>query len=88
MDIQSLLGDDADDLLSHTCKGVPREDLVLPGADFLDRVFVQTDRSPVVLRNLGALYSHGRDTIVAVVVVVQIVAMGLLIPLLRHRPAT
>jgi class I fructose-bisphosphate aldolase len=60
VDIQSLLGDDADDLLSHTCKGVPREDLVLPGPDFLDRVFVQTDRSPVVLRNLGALYGHGR----------------------------
>jgi len=60
VDIQSLLGDDADDLLSHTCKGVPREDLVLPGVDFLDRVFVQTDRSPVVLRNLGSLYGHGR----------------------------
>jgi class I fructose-bisphosphate aldolase len=60
VDIQSLLGDDADDLLSHTCKGVPREDLVLPGSDFLDRVFVQTDRSPVVLRNLGSLYGHGR----------------------------
>jgi class I fructose-bisphosphate aldolase len=60
VDIQSLLGDDADELLSHTCKGVPREDLVLPGGDFLDRVFVQTDRSPVVLRNLGALYDHGR----------------------------
>ncbi len=60
MDIQSLLGDDAESLLSYTCKGVPREDLTLPGPDFVDRVMVETDRSPQVLRNLQALYGHGR----------------------------
>ena len=46
MDIQSLLGSDAESLLSHTCVGVPRESLVLPGPDFIDRVLVATDRSP------------------------------------------
>ena len=60
MDLQSLLGDDADDLLAHTCKGVPREQLTLPGPDYLDQVMVKTDRSAQVLRSLGALYGHGR----------------------------
>ena len=36
---------------------------------------------------IGALYSQGRSTIVAVVVVVQVVAMALLVPLLRYRHA-
>ena len=60
MDIQSLLGAEAESLLTHTCKGVAKEELVLPGADFIDRVLAPTDRSPQVLRNLGALYNHGR----------------------------
>ena len=60
MDLQSLLGDDAEYLLSHACKGIPREQLTLPGPDFLDRVFVATDRSPQVLRGLGSLYGSGR----------------------------
>src|SRR3954463_12800244 len=60
MDIQSLLGEAAEDLLTHESKGVPKDDLHLPGPDFVERVFVQTDRSPQVLRNLQALLGHGR----------------------------
>ena len=60
MDIQSLLGDAAEDLLTHESKGVPKDDLHLPGPDFVDRVFVQTDRTPQVLRNLQSLFDHGR----------------------------
>ncbi|HMQ28410.1 MAG TPA: class I fructose-bisphosphate aldolase, partial [Acidimicrobiales bacterium] len=60
MDITSLLGDEAESLLSHESKGIPKEDLELPGPDFVDRVFAQTDRSPQVLRNLQSLYDHGR----------------------------
>ncbi len=60
MDIQSLLGDEAESLLKHESKGVPADDLILPGPDYVDRVFVQTDRSPQVLRNLQALFGHGR----------------------------
>src|SRR5262245_42130925 len=60
MDIQSLLGEAAEDLLTHESKGVPKDDLHLPGPDFVERVFVQTDRSPQVLRNLQALFGHGR----------------------------
>src|SRR5579883_502429 len=60
MDVLELLGDEADSLLKHECKTVPKEKLVLPGPDFIDRVFVQSDRPPAVLRSLGAVYNHGR----------------------------
>jgi len=60
MDLEKLLGDDAQDLLTHESKGIPKEDLELPGPDFIDRVVAQTDRSPQVLRNMQSLYDHGR----------------------------
>ena len=60
MDLHSLLGEEATDLLTHESKGIPKEDLQLPGGDYLDRVMVDSDRSPQVLRNLQALYGHGR----------------------------
>ncbi|MFI0502509.1 class I fructose-bisphosphate aldolase [Streptomyces albogriseolus] len=59
-DIQGLLGDEADDLLTCTARGIPRDDLVLPGPDFVDRTVAATDRSPRVLRNLQSLFGHGR----------------------------
>ncbi|HBG29199.1 MAG TPA: class I fructose-bisphosphate aldolase [Gammaproteobacteria bacterium] len=59
-DITALLGDEAQSLLTHTCRGIAKERLELPGDDFVDRVFVQTDRSPTVLRNLQTLFGHGR----------------------------
>ncbi len=60
MDIQALLGDEAESLLTHESKGIPKDELTLPGPDFVDRVFLQTDRNPAVLRNLGLLYRSGR----------------------------
>ncbi len=60
VDIQSLLGDEAESLLTHESKGIPRDDLSLPGADYIDRVFSLTERSPQVLRNLQSLLDHGR----------------------------
>jgi len=59
-DIQALLGDEADALLSYQCKGVPKDELTLPGPDFIDRVVIQTDRPVPVVRNLATLYQHGR----------------------------
>ena len=59
-DIEALLGTDAEALLSHRCVAIPREALHLPGPDFIDRVWVDSDRPPAVLRNLQALFSHGR----------------------------
>ena len=60
MDFEGLLGDEAESLLSHESKTILREDLSLPGPDFVDRVMVSTDRSPQVLRNLQSLFDHGR----------------------------
>ncbi|WP_329272273.1 class I fructose-bisphosphate aldolase [Streptomyces pseudovenezuelae] len=59
-DVHSLLGDEAKDLLTHTAQGIPKEDLHLPGPDFVDRVLTTTDRSPRVLRNLQSVFDHGR----------------------------
>ena len=59
-DIQGLLGDEADTLLSYVSTGIPRDDLTLPGGDIVDRVYKDTDRSPQVLRNLQSLFGHGR----------------------------
>ncbi len=58
--IESLLGAEAESLLGHTCQGIPRDRLHLPGPDFVDRVVIQSDRSPVVMRNLQGLFDHGR----------------------------
>lgn len=57
--ITELLGSDAS-LLEHTCTTVDKSQLHLPGGDFVDRVFIPSDRSPAVLRNLQALFDHGR----------------------------
>ncbi len=54
------LGADADDLLSFTCQGIPKEMLTLPGPDYIDRAFALSDRKPQVLVNLGRLYGTGR----------------------------
>jgi len=59
-DIAGLLGDEAEALLSHECKGVPKEELVLPGPDIVDRVFRDSDRPIPVLRSLATLYGTGR----------------------------
>jgi fructose-bisphosphate aldolase, class I len=60
VDIQSLLGDEAESLLKHESKGIPADDLHLPGPDYIDRVFSHTDRTPQVLRNMQSLFGHGR----------------------------
>ena len=60
MDLHQLLGDDTEPLLTYECKGVHRDDLVLPGPDFVDRVLSWSDRPVPVLRNLGLLYNTGR----------------------------
>jgi class I fructose-bisphosphate aldolase len=60
INIEKLLGDDAQDLLSHQCKGITADELTLPGPDTFDRVFRDSDRSVPVIRNLASIYAHGR----------------------------
>jgi len=60
IDIAAQLGDEAESLLGHRCSGVPAEQLTLPGPDFVDRVWRDSDRPVAVLRNLAAVYGTGR----------------------------
>ena len=59
-DIEKLLGPDAKTLLEHKSTGIPKECLHLPGPDFVDRVFAQTDRKPAVLKSIQSMLDHGR----------------------------
>ena len=58
--IQQLLGNKAEFLLNHECKTINKSQIHLPGNDFIDRVFINSDRNPQVLRNLQAMYGNGR----------------------------
>jgi class I fructose-bisphosphate aldolase len=58
--IIELLGSDADLLLNHTCKTISKENIHLPGGDFVDRLFIPGNRSNQVLRSLQSIYNHGR----------------------------
>ncbi len=59
-DIQTLLGDEAEDLLGHRCSTIAGDLLHLPGPDYVDRVTAQSDRKTGVLRALQTMYDHGR----------------------------
>ncbi|HEY2934200.1 MAG TPA: class I fructose-bisphosphate aldolase [Acidobacteriota bacterium] len=59
-EIRELLKEDADRLLNHRCSTISKDQLHLPGPDFVDRIFADSDRPTPVLRNLQALYGHGR----------------------------
>lgn len=58
--IRELLGKDAEYLLSHKSKTIPKEQIHLPGSDFVDRIFALTNRSPQTLRSLQQLFGTGR----------------------------
>jgi fructose-bisphosphate aldolase, class I len=59
-EIQSLLGDKAAYLLEHECKTIDKARLHLPSPTFVTDIWAQSDRGPQVLRNLQALFGHGR----------------------------
>jgi class I fructose-bisphosphate aldolase len=58
--ILSLLGAEAENLLQYESKTISKDMLHAPGPDFVDRIFVQSNRSPQVLRSLQQLFNHGR----------------------------
>ena len=58
--LQTLLGNEAQSLIEHKCQTISKDKLHLPGPDFIDRVFSQTDRKPAVLRSLAQMYNFGR----------------------------
>lgn len=58
--IKKLLGSENEYLLTHKCTTIPKEMLHLPGPDFVERVFINTDRHPAVLRNIQQIFNTGR----------------------------
>src|SRR5437879_4944404 len=58
--LEEILGAEASDLLHHKCQTVPASQLHLPGPDFVDRVWKDSDRPTRVLRSLQSLFGHGR----------------------------
>jgi class I fructose-bisphosphate aldolase len=58
--IKQILGDEAKDLLEHSCQTISKEDLHLPGPDFVGRIHSGSDRPNNVLRNLQETFNHGR----------------------------
>src|SRR5256714_1929690 len=58
--IEELLGDNARTLLDHQATAISKDTLNLPGPDFIDRVWSNSDRSPAVLRSLQSLFDNGR----------------------------
>ncbi len=58
--IAKALGAEAKSLLEHTCTGIPKATLHLPGPDVVDRIWAASDRSIPVLRSLQQLVDHGR----------------------------
>ena len=59
-DIVELLGNDSDDLLNFNSPRISSELIHAPGPDFIDRVYASSNRNAQVLRNLNALFGHGR----------------------------
>ncbi|HCW08103.1 MAG TPA: class I fructose-bisphosphate aldolase [Cytophagales bacterium] len=58
--ITELLGKDAESLLTHKSKTISKSQLHLPGPDFVDRIFAQSNRSTQTLRSLQTLFGTGR----------------------------
>lgn len=58
--IEELLGKDADSLLSHVCKTIPKNKLHLPNPSYVDDVWYHSDRNNRVLINLQRMLNHGR----------------------------
>lgn len=59
-DIERLLGNHAETLLTHESKTISKSSLHLPGSDFVDRIFAVTDRNVPTLRSLNTLFNSGR----------------------------
>ena len=60
IDIAATLGEHAQHLLSHECRTIAKDQLQLPGPDFVDRVWMQSDRNPTTLRHMQTLFGTGR----------------------------
>lgn len=60
MSIEELLGDDASDLLNHSCQTIKKDRLIKPSGNYVDEVWYHSDRNNRVLGNLQWLLDNGR----------------------------
>jgi len=58
-EIVDLLGNDAENLLSHRCEKIPRSHLHLPSENVIEDVFIPSNVNLRVLNNLQRIYGHG-----------------------------
>ena len=58
--ITKLLGADGEDLLGFQTPKVNKDQLHLPGPDWIERIFIPSDRPNPVLRNMQLLFNTGR----------------------------
>ena len=58
--VLELLGDSAKDLLEHKCATISKDAIKLPGSTYVDDIFINSDRSNNVIRNLQSMYDNGR----------------------------
>ena len=59
-DIQALLGAESENILGFDSPKISKDALYLPGPDYIDRVMSQSDRAPIVLRNMQTIFNAGR----------------------------
>lgn len=59
-DIEALLGNEVDNLLNYQCNTISKNLLHLPGADYVDRIVAEKNRTTAVLRNMQWMFGHGR----------------------------
>ncbi|MEO6220663.1 MAG: class I fructose-bisphosphate aldolase, partial [Ginsengibacter sp.] len=57
--ITDLLGDDAEKLFNHKCK-IDKSTLTLPSPNYLDEIFVNSNRNNRVVQSMQMLLGHGR----------------------------
>ena len=58
--ILELLGNDADSLLTHTCKGITKEQIHIPSSTHVDDIWINSNRNNQTLNSLQGLFNHGR----------------------------
>lgn len=58
--VMDLLGPESDYYLKHACKTIDKSLVRLPSPEFVDTVWLHSDRSVQTLRSLGLLFAHGR----------------------------
>ncbi len=59
-DTVSILGEEASFLLEHSCEGIPKETITVPGPEYVTDILAQSDRTPGVLRSYQSLLNTGR----------------------------